>query len=64
MIEKEYKKLYDSLLKTDELFELGSEFVGVWEEDRTHFVELQNDLEYLAETPLIEDEDEYEEDSY
>jgi len=55
----EYRKLYDSLLKSEDL---SPEFVGVWEEDKKLFIELQDELEYLAETPLIEDEDD--EDSY
>jgi len=55
----EYRELYDSLLKSEDL---SPEFVGVWEEDKKLFIELQDELEYLAETPLIEDEDD--EDSY
>ncbi len=56
----EYKKLYNSLLKSEDLFELDAEFTGVWEEDADRFIQLQDELEYLTETPLLGEEDGYE----
>lgn len=58
----EYRKLYNSLLKSEDLFELDDSFTGTWEADKERFVEIQDELEFLTETPLIlEDEEEQEE---
>ncbi len=62
MIDKEYRKLYDSLLKSDDL---SSDFTGDWEEDKRLFIESQDELDRLVNTITeIEDEDEYGEDIY
>lgn len=62
----EYKKLYDQLLKTEDLLDVFPHASGVWEEDKKEFIKLQDELDYLTETPLIleENEEEQEEDFY
>jgi hypothetical protein len=57
----EHRALYNSLLKSEDLFELDSNFTGVWEEDKKRFIDVQNELEYLTDTPLFEDDEEDEE---
>ncbi len=58
----EYKKLYDQLLKSGDLFEVFPDAVGEWSKDKKGFVELQDELEYFTTTSLIIDEEEQEED--
>ena len=56
-----YKNLYDQLLKSGDLFDVFPDASGDWIEDKKQFIELQDELEYLTDTPLILDEDEEEE---
>lgn len=56
-----YKNLYDQLLKSGELFDVFPTALGIWEEDKKEFTELQDELEYLTETPLLLDEEDEEE---
>ena len=58
----EYRELYNSLLKSEDLFELDSNFTGVWEEDKKRFIDVQDSLDYLTDTPTIYFEDDNEED--
>lgn len=41
----DYKKLYDTLLETEELYLMFPNFKGEWEKDRKNFVEYQKKLE-------------------
>jgi hypothetical protein len=56
-----YRNLYDQLLKSGELLDVFPTALGIWEEDRAEFIQLQDELEYLTETPLILDEEDEEE---
>jgi hypothetical protein len=59
---KEYKELYDSLLSSGVLFDVLPGATGKWEEDRKCFVNVQDELDYLAETQLYLDEEQEEQD--
>lgn len=57
----EYKKLYNSLLESGDLFDVFPDAVGEWSKDKKEFVDIQNQMEYDTNTPLIiEDEEEQE----
>ncbi len=60
----EYKKLYDQLLESGDLFDVFPDAVGDWSKDKKIFVEIQNEMDYIANTPLIIDEEEQDEDFY
>ena len=61
----EYKKLYDQLLKSGDLLDVFPSASGDWNQDKKLFIELQDELDYLTDTPLIlEDEEEQDEDIY
>lgn len=56
-----YKRLYNTLLNANELFDMDSSFVGIWEEDKKKFIDVQDALENLTlEQEYFEDEEEQE----
>lgn len=60
-----YKKLYDALLINKELFDIDSNFTGVWEDDKKRFIDVQDALENLTqEQEYFEDEEEQDENFY
>ena len=56
----EHKKLYDLLLKSGDLFDVFPDAVGDWSQDKKGFIEIQDELDYLTNTPLEIDEEEQE----
>lgn len=60
----EYKKLYDNLLKSGDLFEVFPDAVGEWSADRKGFIELQDEMEYNITTENYLDEDAEEKDYF
>ena len=60
----EYRKLYDSLLKAEEL---PGNFTGSWEEDKEEFISAQEILEKIITDQIdvyLDEEDEEQEDFY
>jgi hypothetical protein len=43
-----FKKLYDSLLETEELKMMFPKMTGVWEKDKENFIKQQQQLENQA----------------
>lgn len=58
----EYKKLYDNLLESGDLFDVFPDAVGEWSKDKKEFVDIQNQMEYNTSTPLIIEYEEEQED--
>lgn len=54
-----YKKIYDQLLKSGDLYEVFPDATGEWLKDRKEFTDLQNVDNYI-----ISDEEEQEEGIY
>lgn len=40
-----YRELYNTLLESDELYTMFSEFKGNWEEDSKTFIKIQKEME-------------------
>lgn len=60
-MEENYKHLYESLLQSEDLFEMFSSMTGVWEKDKKKFTKLQKEMEDLAKDLTIEiDEEDFE----
>jgi hypothetical protein len=57
----EYKKLYDQLLNSGDLYEVFPDLTGEWSKDKKEFIELQDEMDYIITTELIIDEEEQEE---
>lgn len=51
MENKVLRDIYDTLLDTNELFELMPNAVGLWERDKAKFSEIQNGLNMSIEDP-------------
>lgn len=58
-MEKQFKKLYDSLLESGELLDMFPSMKGKWEVDKNRFVREQTELEELLNQDLYLDNDEY-----
>jgi Leucine-rich repeat (LRR) protein len=43
-----YKKLYDSLIQSEELLEIFPQLKGNWEKDKEKFIKIQNQMENLT----------------
>ncbi len=56
----EYKTLYDKLLNDGDLFDFMPDATGTWIDDRKGFIEIQDELDYITDTPLGIDNDEQE----
>ena len=53
------KKLYDTLLESEELHDIFSGMTGEWEKDKVRFTKLQKEMEDIS-LDLNTEEEEYE----
>jgi hypothetical protein len=51
-----YKRLYDTLVKNDELLIVFPTLTGEWKTDKKVFIEEQDNLENISNETLIEDD--------
>lgn len=57
-MERNFRKLYDSLLESEELHSMFKGMRGVWEADEEKFIQTQLQMEETANELYIEIEDE------
>lgn len=53
---RDFKKLYDCLLETDELYILFPNLTGVWSKDQKKFIQAQTELEKDAKAIIVDEE--------
>lgn len=53
---RDFKKLYDCLLETEELYILFPNLTGVWGKDQKKFIKAQTDLEQDAKAYIVDEE--------
>ena len=53
---RDYKKLYDCLLNTEELHKMFPKLSGKWENDKNKFIQYQSELESLANIQEVDEE--------